>query len=88
MKRRNGRMLCLIALANLSLISCRQENFSVQPDLASYSDGFAKQAIVELSKMGPPCERDKLANGCSTVHRMILDYSTIRDQVRAIKKEG
>lgn len=84
MKLRNGKMLCLTLLLSLSLTSCASGHFNTLPSVVPYGDKFQDRAANELQQLKPPCERDVGAESCSALHRMIMDYSTMRDQTRAL----
>lgn len=85
MKRGDGwKALSLLLLAALST-ACTTAISNVTPPVVSYSREVQAQAASELEAMGPPCPRDTLIEGCSAVHRMIIDFKDTRDQIRAIK---
>lgn len=70
--------------ASLLLTSCGNTSFNTLPDVVPYSDSFQDRAALELETLKPPCERDSDASSCSAIHRMIIDYSTMREKTRAI----
>lgn len=46
---------------------------------------FQARAADELERMGPPCPRDVVMEGCSAVARLVIDYKDTREQIRAIR---
>ena len=58
----------------------------VSPDLVEYADIVQARASKELDSLAPPCPANLLIADCSAVSRMILDYSRMREQVRAIRE--
>ena len=61
------------------------ETIIVAPTLDKYSAAVGSLAADELGTLGPPCARDFVFEGCSAVHRMIIDYGDLRRKVRAAK---
>ncbi len=57
------------------------------PELFEYADGVQARAAVEMMHLGPPCPRDAVFGGCSAVHRFVIDYGFVRDQVRAARQD-
>lgn len=71
----------------LLLIACEPapSSSSVSPDLAQYSPEFQKQAADELESLNKlPCPRDGASEHCSALHRLVIDYGWVRDEIRAI----
>lgn len=59
------------------------EPIIVAPALVDYSPTVQTQAADELESLPPPCARDVIVGDCSVAARMILDYATLRDKIRA-----
>ena len=59
----------------------------VTPDIEDYSSGVQALAADELRTLGPPCDRAEVAEGCSSVHRMVIDYGDLRRRIRAAKDD-
>ena len=59
----------------------------VTPDIEDYSSGVQALAADELDSLGPPCGRQEVADGCSAIHRMIIDYGDLRRRIRAAKDD-
>mgnify|MGYP003135551760 CR=1 FL=1 len=55
----------------------------VTPPLVDYSDAVQDRAAGELEALAPPCSRDVIVGNCSVAARMILDYATLREKIRA-----
>lgn len=80
------KLLSLLILAPL-LSACATGNFNPQavtPDVVPYSREFQAKAADELERMPPPCAADVANEHCSAVHRLVIDYGTMRNQARAI----
>jgi len=60
----------------------------VTPDLEDYSKGMQALAADELDRLPPPCPRIEEAEGCSAIHRMVIDYGDLRRKIRASKDDG
>ena len=56
------------------------------PDLIPYHADVQARAADELGQLGPPCPRDTVIEGCSAVHRLVVDYGFVRDQIRAARE--
>ena len=59
----------------------------VTPNIEDYSEGVQALAADELRHLGPPCDRTKAVEGCSSVHRMVIDYGDLRRRIRAAKDD-
>ena len=59
----------------------------VTPPLVDYSDAVQSRAADELEELQPPCSRDVIVGDCSVAARMILDYATLREKIRAATKD-
>ena len=57
----------------------------VVPPVILYEPEVQERAADELEQLGPPCARDTVYPGCSAVHRFVIDYQLMRDQIRAVK---
>jgi hypothetical protein len=40
---------------------------------------------TELDALPPPCDRDRVFEGCSAVGRLVLDYAWLREKARALR---
>lgn len=80
------KLLSLLMLAG-SLIACDKvsSSGSVTPEVLDYSRQFQAKAADELEQLGPPCAHDVVIDGCSAVARLVMDYHTTRNQIRAIR---
>ncbi len=56
------------------------------PPIVDYTSVIQSRAANELEKLGPPCARDTVAENCSAVVRLVMDYGTLRDKIRAAKE--
>lgn len=75
----------------MSLTACGTQasdspSFVATPDLYNYDDSVQERAAEEVDQLAPPCPRDQVFADCSALHRMIIDYGTVRDQIRAAEK--
>ena len=61
------------------------ETVIVTPPIVSYSASLQDRAADELEHL-TPCARDTVVKNCSAIARMILDYGTLRQKIRAAKK--
>ena len=43
------------------------------------------RATDEFEKLGPPCARDTIVADCPAMARLIMNYGTLRDEIRAAK---
>ena len=57
----------------------------VTPPIVEYDPKVQSRAADEFEKLGPPCARDTIIANCSASARMIMDYGTLREQIRAAK---
>ena len=55
----------------------------VTPPLTEYTPEIMSRAADEFEKLGPPCARDTIVADCSAAARLIMDYDTLRDKIRA-----
>lgn len=79
-------LLSLLIVAALSTACAKGSSSSaVTPDVVDYSRMFQARAADELERMGPPCPRDTVIEGCSAVARLVIDYKDTREQIRAIR---
>ena len=67
------------------LSGCVTARSNVLPDLVTYSEDFQMQAGGEVDSLPPACHHEVLTDGCSAIHRLVIDYLRMRDQVRAVK---
>ena len=58
----------------------------VTPPLSSYSPEVLRQAADEMDSMRQPCARD-IPGDCSAMSRMVIDYSDLREKIRAAKRK-
>lgn len=57
----------------------------VLPPIVPYSPAFQGKAAQEIKGLGNPCERQAVEFGdCSAIHRLVIDYLLMRDQVRSV----
>lgn len=79
-------LLGLTALAG----GCAADNSShvVAPRPLAYAETVQQRAAEELAALGAPCPRDSLTEGCSAVHRLVIDYGNLRGQLRALHGEA
>ncbi|WP_143006170.1 hypothetical protein [Limimonas halophila] len=57
----------------------------VAPAAPAYTDTVQARAAEELAELPPPCPRDAAPDGCSAVHRLVIDYGRLRRRVRAMR---
>ena len=67
------------------LTSEKGEAVIVTPPLTEYAPEIMSRAADEFEKLGPPCARDTIVADCSAAARLIMDYGTLRDKIRAAK---
>ena len=67
------------------LISEKGETVIVTPPLVDYTSEIQSRAADEFEKLGPPCARDTVTANCSAAARLLMDYGTLRDKIRASK---
>ena len=67
------------------LTSEKGEAVVVTPPLTDYAPEIMARAADEFEKLGPPCARDTIVADCSAAARLIMDYGTLRDKIRAAK---
>ena len=67
------------------LTSEKGEAVVVTPPLTEYAPEITSRAADEFEKLGPPCARDTIVADCSAAARLIMDYGTLRDKIRAAK---
>ena len=65
------------------LASEKGEAVVVTPPLTEYAPEIMSRAADEFEKLGPPCARDTIVANCSAAARLIMDYGTLRDKIRA-----
>ena len=69
------------------LESEKGEAVIVTPPIVDYAPEIQARAADEFERLGPPCARDAVIADCSASARMIMDYGTLREKIRAAKKE-
>tara|TARA_A100000172_G_scaffold38994_1_gene23777 strand:+ start:2351 stop:2785 length:435 start_codon:yes stop_codon:yes gene_type:complete len=67
------------------LTSEKGEAVVVTPPLTDYAPEIMARAADEFEQLGPPCARDTIVADCSAAARLIMDYGTLRDKIRAAK---
>jgi len=81
------RLLSLLPLTLLFAACAKEPSSAVTPKLRVYSRDVQARAADELQAMPAPCAPDAVAGNCSAVKRLVVDYKTTRDEIRAIKKK-
>lgn len=69
------------------LTSEKGEPVIVTPPLIDYSTEVQSKAADELDALSHSCPRDAITPDCSAVSRMISDYATLRQKIRAAQKQ-
>ena len=59
----------------------------VTPPIVEYSKDIQSKAADELDKLSHACPRDVVTPDCSALSRMIADYGTLRQKIRAAQKK-
>ena len=59
----------------------------VTPPLENYDPVVLSHAADELDKLGAACPRTSIDDNCSALVTLINDYKTLRDKIKAIKKD-
>lgn len=59
----------------------------VTPPIVDYSSAIQSRGADELERLPPACPRDVIISDCSVAARMILDYATLREKIRAARKK-
>ena len=67
------------------LASEKGEAVVVTPPLTEYAPEIMARSADEFEQLGPPCARDTIVADCSAAARLIMDYGTLRDKIRAAK---
>lgn len=67
------------------LTSEKGEAVIVTPPIVEYDPKVQSRAADEFEKLGPPCARDTIIADCSAAARLIMDYGTLREKIRAAK---
>ena len=67
------------------LTSEKGEAVIVTPPIVEYDPKVQSRAADEFEKLGPPCARDTIIGDCSAAARLIMDYGTLREKIRAAK---
>ncbi len=67
------------------LTSEKGEAVIVTPHIVEYDPKVQDRAADEFEKLGPPCARDTIIADCSAAARLIMDYGTLREKIRAAK---
>lgn len=67
------------------LTSEKGEAVIVTPPIVEYDAKVQDRAADEFEKLGPPCARDTIIADCSAAARLIMDYGTLREKIRAAK---
>ena len=67
------------------LTSEKGEAVIVTPPIVEYDAKVQDRAADEFEKLGPPCARDTIIGDCSAAARLIMDYGTLREKIRAAK---
>ena len=65
------------------LSSKKGEPVIVTPPLVDYSADVQSHAADEMDKLSHACPRDAVTPACSALARMIADYGTLREKIRA-----
>ena len=73
----------LLGAMALSTSCARVVSDPVLPPLQPYSPDVQALAADELESLGLPCPPDIVIPGCSAVARLVIDYGTLRDRIRA-----
>lgn len=60
----------------------------IAPEPAEYADAVQQRAAAELGGLPAPCPRNRVTEGCSAVHRLVIDYGQLRGQLRAARDGG
>jgi len=60
----------------------------VAPAPAAYTEAVQARAAEELAELSPPCPRDAVIDGCSALHRLVIDYGRLRERLRAMRAGG
>lgn len=60
----------------------------VTPDLHEYGGAFLDQLADENDALAAPCDRLDPAPGCSALARAVVDYTELRERVRALRGGG
>lgn len=58
----------------------------VTPTIEEYAHEVQALAAIELDRLGEPCARDVVVSDCSALARLVMDYGTLRKQIRAAKE--
>lgn len=88
---RNAWVLCLPVLPIALLTGCvgtgsDRAPVVVTPDAAQYSSEFQNRLADEIeADPSIPCPRDILVPECSAWKRAVIDYGTLREQIRAAR---
>ena len=69
------------------LTSEKGEAVIVTPPIVEYDAKVQDRAADEFEKLGPPCARDTIIADCSAAARLIMDYGTLREKIRAAKND-
>lgn len=76
--------------ATMLLTACAKESSDrvivVTPDVVDYAPDVQALAMEEYSRLGPPCLRNEVFEGCSALKTFVNDYKLMRDQARAAGK--
>ncbi len=59
----------------------------VTPPIVEYSKDIQSKAADELDKLSHACPRDVVTPDCSALSRMIADYGTLRQKIRAAQQK-
>ena len=59
----------------------------VTPPLENYDPVVLNHAADELDKLGAACPRTSIDGNCSALVTLINDYKTLRNKIKAIKKD-
>ena len=55
----------------------------VTPPIVDYTSEIQTRAAGEFERLGPPCARDTIIGDCSAAARLLMDYGTLREKIRA-----
>lgn len=67
------------------LTSEKGEAVIVTPPIVEYDVEVQDRAADEFEKLGPPCARDTIIGNCSAAARLLMDYGTLREKIRAAR---
>ncbi len=70
------------------LTSEKGEPVIVTPPIVEYSKDIQSRAADELDKLSHACPRDVVTPDCSALSRMIADYGTLRQKIRAAQQKS